>query len=71
MIFDYNKLKGKIKEKCSTQEEFSKAINMSRTSLSLRLSGKLDFSQSEIDLAIKKLGLNGKDIPEYFFKKVV
>ena len=71
MIFDYNKLKGKIKEKYSTQEDFSKAINMSRTSLSLRLSGKLDFSQSEIDLAIKKFGLNGKDIPEYFFKKVV
>lgn len=71
MSFNYSKLKGRIKEKYSTQEEFSKVMGMSRTSVSLRLCGKLEFSQKEIDLAIKVLDLVEQDIPEYFFTKEV
>ena len=33
-MFDYNKLRGKIKEVFGTQERFAAAINLSNTSVS-------------------------------------
>ena len=71
MPFDYRKLSGRIKEKYRTQSEFSKALNMSERSLSLKLSGKMAWTQAEIDRAITCLELTDQDIPDYFFKKSV
>lgn len=34
MSFEYSKLLGRIKEKCGTQAEFAKAINISERSVS-------------------------------------
>ena len=67
MAFDYSKLRGKIRECFITEEEFAKALGISRTSLSQRLNGKLEFTQKEINRSIKMLGLNDNDIPSYFF----
>lgn len=71
MSFDYRKLSGRIREKYRTQAEFSKALNMSERSLSLKLCGKRAWTQAEIDRAITCLGLTEQDIPDYFFKKNV
>lgn len=71
MAFNYNKLRGKIREKFETQDAFAEAIGIGRTSLSLRLNGKLEFSQQEINKSIEALGLSESDIPTYFFTKKV
>lgn len=67
MAFDYNKLRGKIREVSGTQDNFAKSIGISRTSLSHRLNNILEFSNSEILLACKVLGISTDDIPLYFF----
>jgi hypothetical protein len=71
MSYDYSKLRGKIKEKFSTQNEFAKKIGMGRVSLSQRLNCKLEFSQEDINKSIEVLDLTASDIPEYFFNSKV
>lgn len=66
-IFDYSKLKGKIKEKFNTQDNFASALGIGRVSLSQRLNNQLEFDAKEILKAIKLLELTEEDIPEYFF----
>lgn len=68
MAFDYNKLKGRIIEKYGSQTNFSKAMNWSERTLSLKMSGKVDWKQPEILRAIKLLGLKKSDILDYFFR---
>lgn len=65
--FDYSKLKGKIKECYDTQENFTKALGLSRTSLNQRLNNRLEFSQREILKTCKLLNINEDKIKEYFF----
>ena len=36
-MFDYNKLRGRIREVFGTQEEFGKAIGLSNTSISCKI----------------------------------
>ena len=67
LIFDYRKLKGKIKEKFSTQDTFAKALGIGRVSLSQRLNNQLEFNSQEIYKAVKLLELTENDIPDYFF----
>ncbi|WP_415287168.1 DUF739 family protein [Clostridium perfringens] len=67
MNFDYSKLKGKIKENFDTQDNFSKALGISRTSLSFRLNNHIDFTQSEIVKSCELLGLKNQEIVDYFF----
>ena len=66
-IFDYSKLKGRIKEKFNTQENFAKSLGIGYVSLSQRLNNKLEFSQKEISNAIILLDLSEEEIPKYFF----
>lgn len=65
--FDYSKLKGRIKEVLGTQEIYAEKIGLSRTSLSLRLSGKLDFTQEEMMTSCDALQFAPTEIPVYFF----
>lgn len=67
MSFNYNKLKGKIREVFGTQAELAIALGISKTSLNLKLNNHFEFSQNEIDKACNALGINKCDIPEYFF----
>lgn len=55
MTWDYSKLLGAIKEKYRTQDRFAKALGISRTSLSLRLNNKIEFSQNEIGKSLELL----------------
>mgnify|MGYP003266034652 CR=1 FL=1 len=67
MAFDYSKLNGRIVEKCGTQAVFAEKMGLSERSISMKLNNKIFWKQSEIQLAIKILGLAEKDIPVYFF----
>ncbi len=67
MAFEYSKLRGKIRERFTTQEAFAGAMEMSTVSLSQRLNGKLEFTQDEIFKACELLSIEMKEIDEYFF----
>lgn len=67
MVWDYSKLRGKIKEICGTQDVFADGIGIGRVSLSQRLNNLLEFSQEEIFKSCDVLGLEKAEIPTYFF----
>lgn len=71
MTFDYNKLRGRIKEVFSTQEAFASSMGMSTVSISLKLNNKVEWTQNEISLAAELLGITSDEIPTYFLKKKV
>lgn len=70
-MYDYAKLLGKIKEKCGTQAEFAKKMNLSERTISQKLNNKVDFSQSEVLKASAILGIQRDEINLYFFVAVV
>lgn len=63
----YRKLKGKIKEVFDTQEAFSIAMGMSRTTLIQRLNGSVEWKTSEIAKACDLLHIPLSDAYLYFF----
>ena len=67
MKFDYSKLKGKIKEKCDTQKRFAKKMGMSQRTLSLKLTNKIEWKQSEMIKAKEILDSDTQDLIAYFF----
>lgn len=67
MEFKYDKLKGRIKEKYGTQENFAKAIGKTHSTISFKINGKRLWNQDEIIKAIELLDLSKDDIVEYFF----
>jgi len=64
---NYNKLKGRIVEKCGTQGTFAQKMGLSERTMSLKLSGKIPFKQPEILKALEVLDLTDDDIQAYFF----
>lgn len=71
MEFNYNKLKGKIKEVYGTQQEFAKALGISATTLNTRLKNETFFNQSEIEKTRDLLNLQTEqDIIDIFFTTI-
>ena len=70
-MFDYSKLRGRIKEKMDSQDALASAIGIGRVSLSKRLNNKLEFSQNEIKAAAVALEIDANEIPSYFFTEKV
>lgn len=66
-MFQYKKLRGKIKEVYDTQEAFSSAMGMSRTALNLRLNGVIEWKSTEIVKACGLLEIPLADAHLYFF----
>ena len=66
-MFNYSKLRGKIKEVFDTEAIFAKKMGISTTSLSQKLNNKVEFSQKEIEKAIELLHISKEEIPVYFF----
>lgn len=72
ITYDFSKLKGRIKERFNTQNDFADAMNMAPNTLSSKLNNQSDFSSQEISKAIELLNI---DAPEeawttFFTKKV-
>lgn len=71
MAFDYHKLRGAIREKYQTQENFAREIGISCASLSAKLNNRVEFSQEEMNLAISALDISTGEIAAYFFTPIV
>lgn len=72
MNYNFDKLKGKIKEIFNTQNEFAEAMNMAPNTLSAKLNNQFDFSSSEISKAIDLLNIKSKEEAwNIFFTKQV
>lgn len=65
--FNYNKLRGRIRETGLTQEEVAKQINVNPATLSLKLNNASEFTQSEIRSICELLNISGHDLSDYFF----
>ena len=56
--YNYDKLKGKIKEKFNTQNDFAVTLGIAPNTLSAKLNNQFDFSSNEISKAIELLQIN-------------
>ena len=56
--YNFDKLKGKIKEVFNTQNEFADALGIAPNTLSSKLNNQSDFSSNEISKATKLLDIS-------------
>ena len=71
IVFDYRRLRGKIREVYDTERAFAKALKIGRVSLSHRLNNKLEFTAKEIYSSCTLLAIPLSEIPSYFFTERV
>lgn len=65
--YKYKKLRGRIVEKYGTQEDFAKAIGISKNAMSRKMTGKAGISQEDIRQWCQILEIQISEIGEYFF----
>ncbi|WMI81568.1 DUF739 family protein [Anaerotignum sp. MB30-C6] len=70
MSYNYGKLKGRIVERFGTQAQLARKIGLSERTLSLKLNGKVNFTQSDIEIIVEALSINREDIQSYFFEVI-
>lgn len=66
MVFDFSELRGRIIAKYGTCNAFAEAIGMSRSQLSDRLNGKINFQLNEIYTICDLLDIPATEIGRYF-----
>ena len=67
----YTKLKGRIVEKFGTQNNFAQAMDMNRSTLSLKLNAKSEWSRLEVEKACGLLDIGIAEVGAYFFTEKV
>ena len=67
MPYSYNKLRGRVIEKYGTQDGFAKALDTSKQVVSMKMTGKTNFSQKDILAWCELLDIQPDQISEYFF----
>ena len=67
MPYSYNKLRGRIVEMYGTQERFAEALGMTKQGLSLKMTGKTEFSQRDMNRWCELLNIPKEQIVDYFF----
>lgn len=70
-MYDYSKLKGKIRELGMTQNEFANEIGITAQTLNLRFRNKRFFKQEEIEKTMLLFNEPLENIQTYFFTKKV
>lgn len=68
MSHDYSKLRGMIYEKFGTAKKFADTVGINPSNLSGKLSGKIPFTQNDIDKIIKALNLESSEVGDFFYK---
>lgn len=71
MAYDYSKLSGKIREVFGTNGAFAKAMGLSERTVSLKMTSKVGWKQSEMEKALGLLGVPCEEVGAYFFKRTV
>lgn len=71
MSFDFDKLRGRIKEKLKYESVFAEKLGISQASLSSKFNNKSDFTSTEMSRACDEdvLDIAEDEIGEYFFKR--
>lgn len=71
MSFDFDKLRGRIKEKLKYESVFAEKLGISQASLSSKFNNKSDFTLTEMSRACDEdvLDIAEDEIGEYFFKR--
>ena len=64
-------IKSIIAKNDDTQDALAEALNMPRSSLSMRINGKTDFRASEINCIRKRYKLTQKELIDIFFDSAV
>ena len=67
IVFDFSKLRGRIKEIFGTQTAFAMEMSMNEATLSNKLNNNVEFSPKEIIKACSLLKIPFYKINEYFF----
>lgn len=67
VIFDYSKLRGKIRESVGSEKNFARDMGITQQALSSRLNNKTYFTDTEILKSVEVLDIDKADIGEYFF----
>jgi len=70
-VFDYKKLKLKIKEVYDTQRAFAKAMGMNYTAINQRLNNVVNWTAQEIAKACELLHIPLSEAHLYFFAQKV
>lgn len=70
-MFDYSKLKGRMKEKEISQEDLATRIGKNKSTVSLKFNNQGQFTQEEIVNISEILEIPVQQISEYFFTKRV
>lgn len=70
-VFDHSKLLGLMRELNITQSDLAKGVNMSESSLNLKLKGKVEFKQRDIVNIANYMGIADSAVPSYFFTQCV
>lgn len=61
------KLKNLIKSKGISFVHLANVLNISAVSFNLKINGKNEFKQNEIEILVEELNIDTKDIHLYFF----
>ena len=71
VLFDFDKLRGRIREKLGSEAKFAEKLMISSASLSSKFNNKSDFSSTEISRATDEdvLDINTTEIGLYFFTR--
>lgn len=68
-MYDYSKLRGRIREICKTETAFAELMGFSKVTLSHKLNGLNEWKQKEISEAVEILKIEPTDICIYFYAK--
>lgn len=68
LSFNYDKLVGRIIEKCKTRQNFAQKINMSIPTLIGKLDGSVDFKSKEIFKICEVLEIPMQEISIFFYQ---
>lgn len=66
-VYNYNKLRGLIKEKYGTLQNFAESLGIGTTTLNSRLNSETYFDQAEIERVATLLDLSKVEVDQVFF----
>ena len=66
-VYDYNKLRGLIREKYGTLQKFAENLGIGTTTLNSRLNSETYFDQAEIERVATLLDLSKVEVDQVFF----
>ena len=70
-IYNFQRLKGRIKEYYKSQEDFAKKLKLTNTALNYKLNNRTRFSYDELNLIINLLKIRDDEILDIFFTEEV